>query len=504
MALQLGPILQFRGVHDQHWAVSALVVVKSGEAVPPIAIHGHAQLLGKARIACVPFRNPTSDVYRIDLRAPLGGGQVRLNVGEASASFHVPVEGASPRCAFTSCNGFSDPKLMKQVANKHERWQHLQGRHHAEPYHLLIMGGDQVYSDAMWQVLPSLKNWTDKSLDARTQAAFTARMAQELDRFFCELYLSRWQQPEVQAMLAAIPTVMMWDDHDIFDGWGSYPDDLHQSPVYQGIFGIARDYFRVFQQQLGSADRHPAALPVQPAFNLGFSNLGKLGLLVLDLRSERQPDLQLETGFAPCQIISPASWDAIYDWLDQQPKGTLQHLLVVSSIPVAYLDLGLLEKLLACLPGQQELEDDLRDHWRSIPHQQERLRLVHRLLKFAADKDCRVSLLSGDVHVGALAVIESDRQASCNAAVINQFISSGIVHPGPPGLVRYVLESIADKPEQIDRGIRATMQQIGPRGSHLLGARNWLAIEPTADGRLWMNWHLEGESNPLTKVVHPA
>jgi hypothetical protein len=38
----------------------------------------------------------------------------------------------------------------------------------------------------------------------------------------------------------------------------------------------------------------------------------------------------------------------------------------------------LLEKLLGIFPGRQELEDDLRDQWLSIPHRQERLRLIHR------------------------------------------------------------------------------------------------------------------------------
>jgi hypothetical protein len=26
---------------------------------------------------------------------------------------------------------------------------------------------------------------------------------------------------------------MSWDDHDIFDGWGSYPEELQESAVFQ-------------------------------------------------------------------------------------------------------------------------------------------------------------------------------------------------------------------------------------------------------------------------------
>lgn len=41
---------------------------------------------------------------------------------------------------------------------------------------------------------------------------------------------------------------MTWDDHDIFDGWGSYPDDLQNCPVFQGCFQAARRFYLLFQQ----------------------------------------------------------------------------------------------------------------------------------------------------------------------------------------------------------------------------------------------------------------
>ncbi|MEX5684108.1 hypothetical protein [Pseudomonas silesiensis] len=52
--------------------------------------------------------------------------------------------------------------------------------------------------------------------------------------------------------------------------------------------------------------------------------------------------------------------------------------------PIAYLDLNSAEVALNALPGQWELEDDLRDHWRSKPHRDERQRLIKRLLNCAA------------------------------------------------------------------------------------------------------------------------
>jgi hypothetical protein len=55
------------------------------------------------------------------------------------------------------------------------------------------------------------------------------------------------------------------------------------------------------------------------------------------------------------------------------------------------------------------------------------------VLAFADSKKCRVAVLSGDVHVGALGMIESTRGTAeePSSQVINQLTSSGIVHPPP-------------------------------------------------------------------------
>lgn len=40
---------------------------------------------------------------------------------------------------------------------------------------------------------------------------------------------------------------MIWDDHDIFDGWGSYPLNLQYSDVFQIIFERAELFYYIFQ-----------------------------------------------------------------------------------------------------------------------------------------------------------------------------------------------------------------------------------------------------------------
>ena len=507
--IKLGPILKFLGCQNNRWGLSVLAVTPLGDAAPSLSVSGLAKV-APLQLRRLPLSQ--SVVWRWDFSLPQTASEqaVSYQLDGITYGFAVPAKGAIPVLAYASCNGFSDPKLMKQVAQKNALWSRMARLHAGTdtvrerrfgPQHILLLGGDQIYSDTLWHDLPSIAAWCDQNWSLRAKASFTKTMQTELQGFFENLYLSRWAQPEVRAMMAAVPSVMMWDDHDIFDGWGSYPKEQHNCPVYQGIFGVATDYFKLFQLQATDVPP-PATLPGQAHFSNAY-RIGGLGLLVLDMRSERSPRNDDRQRFCPDQVLSETSWAAVYRWLDAQTD--LQHLLIMSSIPVVHPSFEALEKMLAFLPGQQELEDDLRDHWTSHSHREERLRFIHRLLRLSAEKSCRVTLLSGDVHVAAVGVIESDRNdVAPNARVINQLTSSGIVHPAPVATARYFLEQACKQVETIDRGVSAKMLEFPATSRRIIGARNFLLMTPDPQGRLWANWWVEGEANPYTKVIHPV
>jgi phosphodiesterase/alkaline phosphatase D-like protein len=58
-------------------------------------------------------------------------------------------------------------------------------------------------------------------------------MLQEVEQYYFGHYMHHFADPPFAAALAQIPFVFSWDDHDIFDGWGSYPEYLQQSAVFQ-------------------------------------------------------------------------------------------------------------------------------------------------------------------------------------------------------------------------------------------------------------------------------
>ena len=496
MAIVMGPVLGFRGADDAVWRSSALWVLDDADGPPKVSV----AVGGKQQVAGAPVAlasNQGRTVWRSEWQVPRGNApqSVQYGIGATSDQYVVSPSGRVLRVGYASCNGFSHPRYMKGVKDPNERWKNLLARHALDPLHLLLLGGDQVYGDSIWsqQETQRLAAWLDKSWKARVKAPFTPSLAVAVERFYFDLYCARWKQPDPALALASIPTLMMWDDHDIFDGWGSYADELQQCHVYQGIFAAARRAFRIFQLQLRDGEAPTGTFGGQG--DLGYGHrFGSLAVGALDLRSERSRG----------QIMRPESWEAALGWIDGLDGPGLDHLLLLTSIPLVYPRFSWIEMMLDLIPGQQELEDDLKDHWTSRPHREERLRLVHRLLAFSRKKHCRVTILSGDVHVAALGSIESDRDpaAAPNANVMNQLISSAIVHTPPPGVALLYLKHVADRVDEVDRGILARMQPFAGTDQRFVAARNWMSLTFDAERRFWTEWWVEGETAPFRKVVH--
>lgn len=504
MAIKAGPVLGFRGQWQDEWRVSVLLVTGLQTDAPTLVFlpaGGSAVSVTATLLKTLPEANPNSRAWRWDFPVQQADVEqlVRYEVLGIQAEFWVPAKGSLPNSAYASCNGFSSAKVKNSCKVPQRLWADLAAKHAERHYHLLMMGGDQVYADSIWDVIPELREWAGLPVAQAIKRSFTAAMMRKVDQFYNALYIENWSQKEPAAVLARIPALMMWDDHDIFDGWGSYSPELQQCEVHQGIFKTARDYFALYQLQLKAGEAHPLGIPSSTSFAYGCTiepaGDHAMAILALDMRHDRNSS----------QVIAAANWNAVYSWLEALPAGRPRHLLILSSIPVVHPDFSIIEQMLSIFPGQQALEDDLRDHWNSPAHKQERLRFIHRLLALSQARQCRVTLLSGDVHVGAVGIITSNRNNAVDRStqVISQLTSSGIVHPAPPGVMLFFLESVMDKQYVDDRDITSEMTPFPGTRTHFIGTRNWLALEPDERGRVWANWHVEDITQPYTKVIHP-
>lgn len=303
-------------------------------------------------------------------------------------------------------------------------------------------------------------------------------------------------------MHARVPGVYTWDDHEIFDGYGSY-GDLEDTDLLQAIFTQANAAFRLLQlggEPLRSAELFDAAASVDHALQ-GVRFEGGIDLLVLDLRTARTPK----------QVLGQEQWRDLHTALRAREAHPSPHLLVVSSIPLVYLNFATAERFLDWVPWRQDLEDDLRDQWESPGHQEERARLIMTLLDHARVTRTRVTILSGDVHVGARGRIVSRRPEHVlpeePEASMHQLTSSAIVYPPPSALALAGMRAVAGSgPSPLLAASHVETEVVPVNGQHfLLGQRNWLSLEPGMGEKkeVWVRWLTErGDIQPPILVHH--
>jgi hypothetical protein len=464
-----GPVLYFRGVGEGGWRLRAVVGAPDLAAPPPLTVRG-AEIPAAALAGGHGGR-----LWSYDFSLPLarGGSHASYRIGKRTWEVRVPAEGEALRVAFTACNGSEEGDAWGESKRRNERWLHLASRHAAEPFHLLLQGGDQLYADPIWSEVPELAAWRRMPARRRLACPFTPSMAAAVDRFYFDAYCRVWGQPELGPLLARIPSLMLWDDHDIIDGWGSYPAKWHDAPVLQGIWRHAREYFSLFQ--LGARpDELPDFFCDRRGGHFGWAlRIGEVGIIAPDLRSERSRR----------NILGEAGWRDFTAALEGLAE--CRHVLLVFTVPLVNAQLPKMERLFNSIPGHQSWEDDLVDQWPSLAHREEWLRLLRLLTEFSARTGARLTALSGEVHLGALGEIEGA------GARILQLTSSGIVHPPPNRLMTEMLEWASRGDMQAGPGLAVRALPMPGRRRRYLATRNWLELDVQRHGTFRATWHPE-------------
>ncbi|WOD14513.1 alkaline phosphatase D family protein [Paraburkholderia kirstenboschensis] len=576
--LLMGPVLGLRAATADApavWRVTVLIVIRADAVPPKLTVNGKADPTAPRAL------RKTNDVqvlrYAIPVKQLAKDQVVAYSFGgTATWRFPVPAVDQAPRFNYVSCNGFSSANAIKDLQHdaqnvwsdlitnhdgallkaherdwdEHQAWVNSVLFDKGTPlrFHAMLMGGDQIYMDSIWDDIEALKNWSNLPVADQSGFAVDAKLADDIERYYFELYINRWRYArgkapwpanaydgtlDVACALATIPTLIMWDDHDIFDGWGSYSPELQASPVFRALFAAARRNFWVYQLQMPDELLPPLALPDHPTrlprfdpidWNKvvkkdpyappflprqpGFSHagvFGSLAILVPDLRTERSQS----------QVIGGATWDAMTQWLTTLPDA-VEHLLFISSVPVAHPKIRLAEAIFSFGMSRESvtkgLSDDVRDHWSNDDHEGQRKRLVRNLIAFAdGPRKRRVTMVSGDVHLAAWGVVEANDATTNNARRLNQLTSSAVVHPAPSGVADFFflsyMEHKAKAGEVIDSEHRLQMMELPGAGTRLAPRRNWLAIElDEQTKRLWATWRLEQDKGFSSHMlaVHPA
>jgi len=485
--LVFGPMLRYRGLGKltkgnefrQLWKVSAMIVTENVETItePLTFISDIDEIPRKSAAPFSFYQNGAYRMWRFDFDIPVHPTiQQVINYsipGGKPITFYVPAGVEKPRIIFGSCLDRAEPYGMVNLTEKAIGWDYLYVEHLANKYQVLVFGGDQVYADQVFCGCKHILDWyklNHKEVRSpKWEAFFSDEMALEADCFYFWLYISTWSQEMFAKILSCVPTFMIWDDHDIFDGWGSRNPEFLNCEVPQGIFRAAQKHFFLFQQ---FGDTYSLINDVSPQgpYNSGYLMTGGVAFLMPDTRSERTM-ITHDQGI----IMSEKTWRDIENWLALlATEFPIRHLFVEPTTPIIYPHSSYVDKVFDLL--NHELIDDCRDHWPAVIHKEESRRLIANLDAFRLATGSQVTILSGDVHCACYAVI---RDTNTGEVIMEQLISSGVASEPPPPLGRLAMERLFKKKFFLPPNFSLQMGRL-PNGKMLDPRDNFMCLLPIA------------------------
>eukprot|EP00798_Chlamydomonas_sp_ICE-L_P031952 gene31952-33736_t len=390
--------------------------------------------------------------FKLNLMAGVHQQRVQYEVSCCKGkkfAFYVPASDERWKWGFHSCNGFHDLVAKEKYGGIQPLWKDVLACHSAEdplhvmvgggdqlyndnvfeistieellarsPYHVMVGGGDQLYNNNVYEIstveeadplhamvgggdqlnndnvfeISTIEEWLRvKPIPDRLAKEFDPAMDEQVKWLYFDNYVKHWSEDKFSDAMASVPQVMMWDDHDIFDGWGSYKPAVQSCPVFQGIFAHARRFYCLFQQHARPEDMFKDNNVFSEK---NWSWLGHFGsntaALVLDTRSERTREeimakkswekvksrlMELPTSsfkqnrFDPQKtnhaghdqyvvltkkswemVLTKKSWEMVKSKLMELPS-TVRHVAVVATVPLIYPKVKILEQFVDYMAG---------------------------------------------------------------------------------------------------------------------------------------------------------
>ncbi|SDY54912.1 PhoD-like phosphatase [Micromonospora pattaloongensis] len=220
----------------------------------------------------------------------------------------------------------------------------------------LVLLGDQVYADETSpKVRRFLRRRRRRPVDAPVDQVVTFNE-------YTALYLESWRDPEIRWLFSTVPSVMIFDDHEVIDDWNTsaswrtdarrqpwwaeriasglasywvyqhlgnlHPDQIAADPVYAKVIAaedataVLREFGARVDQEADVAHDHEQWRTRQYQWSYAL-DIGRTRLVVLDNRCSRvlQPGRRA--------MLPPAEWS----WFLDQAHGEYEHLVVGASLP---------------------------------------------------------------------------------------------------------------------------------------------------------------------------
>lgn len=389
-------------------------------------------------------------------------------LGEASYSFRNLAQQADKLVfGVVSCH--------RPFAYHGEKRMHMWRRLHetllARQAQFVLHVGDQLYADdavSFWQ-----RSAWQQALALFENHANTGDKSARIQQIYREAYQLYWDFPEHRRLMASFPHYMIWDDHDITNGWGS--DIRHKDQDAQAVFAGAREVYRCFQHA-----HNPQNSSQPEALYYGFHH-GHASFITLDLRGHRQ------------------SWNTQLlgtdqrNWFEQflTDCDTTKTLFLTSSVPLFHL-----KRRFANLPILRN-KSDISDQWSHEANEPDRQWLLARLIHWLqGNANRRVIILGGDVHVGTFA----EARLQDNSGIRLFQATSSPVANKPAGLIDRLVRAVSDDFEvELESG-----KQLDVKIKQRFWQRNFLLVSVDNTGmapHITLELFEEGKLEPTVKTI---
>ncbi|MEM8663392.1 MAG: alkaline phosphatase D family protein [Pseudomonadota bacterium] len=456
------PILFLRNLTDDAVELAALTIDAAG-AAPQLLEAGGESVAAKA-LATRMGRTIHRYIFTLpqspDAEYRLGGERYKVDTHYTG----------DLRIAYVSCNGQEHDDRMRAEDERNRMWARLGEQHEGAPFHLLLHGGDQIYADEVTNAHPATRNWP-KDVPATLSPEEREALYEKLCDAFFERYAEQYQHRDFAAVVASVPSLAMWDDHDICDGWGSLDTAALDSDTGRTLFAAAREMFLLFQCAARSDDL-PPLLCDRTGTSLSFAiDLPGVTLIAPDLRSERRPH----------RIMGETGWRTLTAALEAAGQGKV---LLMSSVPALGPRLSLLEKIIPFIPKLRKYKDDLLDQWQSGTHRSEWTRFLTAIVATHERQGRSLTVLSGEIHLATHATL------GCQNGDLHQLVASGITHTAPPRAYARGLGVFASLGASPLPAHPITIRGLPGQNQRYTAERNFLVLERR--GEAWhAAWELE-------------
>jgi hypothetical protein len=269
---------------------------------------------------------------------------------------------------FVSCDGqnqkiynYSNPMKIYNVTDDTDMWKKLYIDIKADTniHKYVIHLGDQVYMDEAHDELAINKTTGDIATVRRT---------------YYNVYNTNYDNKYKKKILRNAYNIMIGDDHDIIDNYGSSPNNLTHTMLEN-----VKDMYKIFQEDLYGIENH----------NIKHLVFNDFQIIIPDLRKYRKLTTDNITKYPIMGEIQMKEFDNII----KNTQTIIKRTYYVSTTPLVSVN-KTLDKVLELLSGKKI--DSHLDHYIASPiYTLEQKYILGKLFEFNSD----VIIVCGDLHM---------------------------------------------------------------------------------------------------------